>query len=156
MTYVRILVACGVAGVVMWLLVAFFHMALSFAAAWSILAGLVILALQLVLPEDPRSDAPRIEMGPQRRGTDIARMAWSINPRTGAAGALLTGRVRRVLAHRLARVGLDTENPDQRAQIEALVGAGVWDRLVQRGTTQKDIERALDAIARLSPNKEKI
>lgn len=155
MTITRALVAVGVAALVTWILAGFVGVELSFAAAWGILAGIIVLAMHVVLPADPRVDAPHLENARQRRGTDIARMAWSINPRTGKAGALLTGRVRRVLAHRLARRGLDTDNPDQHQQIDALIGAGVWAGLVERGTTTQDIERALDAIARLSPNKEK-
>lgn len=155
MTYRRGLFALATAVSVGLILFWFVGVELSFAVAWGILGGIIVLSSQVILPEEPRTDAPDIEVGPERRSSDIARMAWSINSRTGMAGALITGRVRRVLAHRLQRVGLKTENPHQRAQIDALVGAGIWERLNGRGTTGADIERALEAIARLSPTKEK-
>lgn len=155
MKYGRSLFALVTAVSVALILFWFVGVELSFAAAWGILSGVVALSSQLIMPDEPRADAPAIEVGPERRGTEIARMAWSINTRTGMAGALITARVRRVLAHRLKRLGFDVENPDHRTQIDALVGRGVWDRLVGRDTNRTDIERALEAIARLSPTKEK-
>lgn len=126
-----------------------------FAMAWGVLAGVVVLCFQLVIPDDARTDAVVLPSGPEKRGTAVARMAWSINPRTGAAGDIITRRVRGILRHRLLRRGLDTEDPADRAQIDALIGAGLWDRLTGQGTHRTDIERALDAIDRLSPTKEK-
>ena len=87
-------------------------------------------------------------------------MAWSLNPSTGMAGELITRRVRAILSHRLQRHGLDVTDPAHAGRIDALAGSGVWERLVERGTTRRDLERALDAIDRLSPtspssNKEK-
>lgn len=155
MKYTRLVVAIVIAVGTSIILTAFIGVELAFAVAWGGLAGILVLGTQLVMPEDPRASAPLVEVRPERRGTDIARMAWSINPRTGMAGALLTGRVRRVLAHRLSRIGIDVEDPEQRAQIDAIVGSDVWDRLIGRGTTRTDIERALEVVARLSPTKEK-
>ncbi|MGM7696497.1 hypothetical protein [Microbacterium sp. A84] len=128
---------------------------LAFTIAWAVLAGILTLLSQLVLPDDPRADAPEIPAGPERRGTAIAQMAWSLNPSSGAAGELITRRVRHTLRRRLLRHGLDTENREHRDQIDALVGITVWDRLVAPGTKRQDLERALDSIDRLSPTKEK-
>lgn len=155
MTRKRVLFSVATAVSIVLVLIGFVGVELSFAIAWGVLGGIVALSSQVILPDEPWEDAPDIDARPERRSSDIARMAWSINSRTGMAGALITGRVRRVLAHRLQRVGLDTENPDQRAQIDALIGGDVWARLVGRGTTRADIERALEAIARLSPTTEK-
>lgn len=155
MKYGRILLAVATAVIVALILFSVIGVELSFAVAWGIFGGVVALGSRIILPDDPRAGAPDIEVGPARRGSEIARMAWSINSRTGAAGALITRRARRLLAHRLERIGLDIENPHQRAAIDALIGSGVWDRLAGRDPTRPDIERALEAAARLSPTKEK-
>lgn len=126
----------------------------AFAFGWAVLAGTFVLCAQLIVPDDPRFDAPEIPTGPERRGTAIARMAWSLNPRTGAAGELITRRVRGILRHRLLRHGLDTDDDEHRAAIDALVGSDLWSRLTEPGTDRNDIERALEAIDRLSPTKE--
>jgi len=126
-----------------------------FAVAWGLLAGLVVIASSVVVSADPRDDAPDIPVGPERRGTAISRMAWSLNPRTGQAGELIRRRVRAVLAHRLERHGLDVDDPAHRARIDALIGPRTWDSLIAAGTTADDIVRALDAADRLAPQKEK-
>lgn len=123
----------------------------AFAIAWGVLAGILVLGTQLVMPDDPRVDAPRIEAGPERRGTEISRMAWALNPSTGMAGELITRRVRAILSHRLERHGVDVSDPTHADRIDALTGAGTWQRLVGRGTTRRDLEQALAAIDRLSP-----
>lgn len=125
---------------------------LAFAVAWGVLAGILVLCMQLVMPEEPRADAPEIAPESDRRGTEISRMAWALNASTGMAGELITRRVRAILAHRLQRHGLDVTDPAHADRIDAIAGPGVWARLVGRGTTRKDLERALDAIDRLSPN----
>lgn len=155
MKYGRILFALAIAISVALILFWFVGVELSFAIAWGMLGGIVVLFGQLILPEESQADSPDIDVRPERRGTDIARMAWSINSRTGMAGSLITGRVRRVLAHRLQRVGLDIDDPHQRSDIDTLIGQGLWERLAGRGTTRTDIECALEAITRLSPTKEK-
>jgi len=127
----------------------------AFAFGWAALAGVLVLCAQLGVPDDPRSDAPHVPDSPERRGTAVSRMAWSLNPRTGAAGELITRRVRGILSHRLRRLGLDTDDSQHSATIDEVVGSGLWSRLVEPGTNRNDIERALDAIDRLSPSKEK-
>lgn len=127
----------------------------AFAVAWGLLAGLIVIASTVVVAADPRDDAPDIPVGPERRGTAISRMAWSLNPRTGQAGELIRRRVRAVLAHRLERHGLDIDDPAHRARIDDLIGPRTWDSLTASGTTADDIVRALDAADRLAPPKEK-
>jgi hypothetical protein len=126
-----------------------------FAVAWGVLAGVLWLCAGIVIPEDPQADAPDIPAGPERRGTAIARMAWSLNARTGEAGELISRRVRSILRHRLLRHGLDIDDPAHRAAVDAKIGAGLWDRLTGSDTRRADIEQALTAIDRLSPSKEK-
>lgn len=134
------------------LIATFSGVELPFAIAWGLLAGVFVLCTQVVMPEDPRTDGPEIDIPNDRRSTEVSRMAWSLNPSTGTAGEMIARRVRSILAHRLQRRGLDVTDPAQRAAIDALLGAGVWERLVGHGTTRVDIEKALDAIDRLSPS----
>lgn len=151
MTRPRIIAAIIITVVVALLLLFAVRVETAFAIGWAVLAGVLVLCTKVLIPDDARSDAGEIPAGPERRGTAIARMAWSLNPRTGIAGELITRRVRGILRHRLLRYGLDTGVPEHRARIDALVGRGLWKRLTEPGTTQKDIENGLDAIDRLSP-----
>ena len=155
MTRGRIIAAVVVAAIVTLVLLFGLSVEPAFAFGWAVLAGVLVLCAQIVVPDDPRLDAPDIPAGSERRGTAIARMAWSLNPRTGVAGELITRRVRGILRHRLMRHGLDPDHDEDRAQIDALVGSDLWRSLAERGTHRKDIERALEAIDRLSPSKEK-
>lgn len=150
MTRTRMIVA-AVAGACAVLVFTLIGVELAFAIAWSVLAGILVMCTQLVMPDDPRMDAPRIDAGPERRGTDISRMAWALNPSTGMAGELITRRVRAILSHRLERHGVDVSDPTHAERIDALAGAGTWQRLVGRGTTRRELEQALAAIDRLSP-----
>ncbi|MGO2747473.1 hypothetical protein [Microbacterium sp.] len=155
MTRGRIIAASVVTVVVGLILLLGVRVEATFAVSWAILVGILVLCGQLALPEDLRTDAPEMPMNQEQRGTEIARMAWSLNPRTGEAGVLITRRVRGILHHRLLRRGVDTEDPAHRAQIDALVGGGLWERLNGPGTKREDIERALAAIEILAPSKEK-
>lgn len=155
MTRGRIIAAVVVAAVVAVALLLGLSAEPAFGFGWGALAGVLVLCGGLIVPDDPRTDAPDIPAGPERRGTAISRMAWSLNPRTGAAGELITRRVRGILRHRLLRHGLDPDDDAHHEQIDALVGSGLWNRLTGPGTHRKDIERALEAIDRLAPTKEK-
>jgi len=126
----------------------------AFAVAWAALAGVLWLCAGIGLPADPRADAPDVPAAPERYGTAVARMAWSLNSRTGEAGELITRRVRGILRHRLQREGLDVDDPTHRERIDTLIGPGLWAALSGSHTYRHDIERALDAIDRLSPSKE--
>ncbi|MGM7677422.1 hypothetical protein [Microbacterium sp. A94] len=155
MTRSHIITALAVAAGVTLILVFAIGVQLTFAVGWGILAGILTVCLRVGIPDEPRLDSPTITAGPERRGTAIARMAWSLNPTTGAAGALITRRVRDTLKRCLGRRDLDPDNPDDRAAIAALIDLDIWERLIGSGTTRHDIERALDAIDTLSRTKEK-
>ena len=143
--------AAAVIGTVAWA----FGVEPAFSIGWGLVGGAVALLAQLTLPNDPGADAPHIDTDPDNRATEIARMAWALNPRTGLAGERVVRRVRAILTHRLQRIGLDPEDPADRARCDAVIGRDLWDRLTEGGTTITDVERALDAIDRLSPTKEK-
>lgn len=125
---------------------------LPFAIAWAMLVAVLLLLSGMRVPEVPASDAPEHPSGPRRRGSEISRMAWSFNPRTGAVGEMVTRRVRGVLRRRLARLGLDPDDHSQRSRVDALIRRDVWAGLTSGKTQRADIERALDAIDRLSPS----
>ena len=121
-----------------------------FVIGWSLLICAVGLLGQLAMPLEPGFDAPRGEAGPDRRPTEISRMAWALNTRTGIAGQQITRRVSAILRHRLLRQGIDPDEPRDRARLFALIGPELWDRLTGPAPTIVDIERALDAVDRLN------
>lgn len=86
------------------------------------------------------------------RSSEVSRLAWSINTRTGIAGHVVVRRAQNVLRRRLAQFGLDVDDPSQHATIDALLGAGVRDSLHRREVQAGDIEAALDAMDRLPLN----
>lgn len=120
-----------------------------FAAAWGLLVGIVSIAASVVLPEDPRADAPDTELPERRTGSEVSRLAWAINPRTGEAGQLVLRRVTAVLRRRLLAHGVDVDDPAQRERVTALIGEDVWERLGRPRAGRADIERALEAARRL-------
>lgn len=122
---------------------------LPFAVAWAMVVAALVLLSGLAVPDAPASDAPLHDTDARRRSSEISRMAWSFNPRTGAAGQMVTRRVRAVLRRRLARHGLDADDPVQQTRVDAVIGAGVWSALNSGRTGRVDLERALDAIDRL-------
>lgn len=152
MTLGRIIAAISVAAGTALILLLGLRVEATFAISWAVLAGMLVISAQLLIPEDARVDAPDIPIRKEQRGTDVSRMAWSLNPRTGEAGELVTRRVRGVLRRRLLRRGLEIDEPAHRAQIDALIGEGLWGRLSGPGTKIQDIERALTVIDSLSAN----
>lgn len=121
-----------------------------FVLAWMILALAVVFACRQefieVGPEWPPEAPSR-----SSHGSEVSRMAWAINTRTGVAGHVVVRRVQAVLRRRLALRGLDLDDPAQHARIDALLGEGVRDALHRREVQRTDIEMVLDAIDRI-PN----
>ncbi|WP_341958065.1 hypothetical protein [Microbacterium sp. LWH13-1.2] len=124
-----------------------------FVIGWSLLVGALALLSQLAMPLEPSVDAPHIAIEPDRRPTEISRMAWALNTHTGLAGTQITRRVREALRKRLQRRGADPSDPARRSEVVALIGPDLWARLEGSGTTIVDIERALDAIDALTPER---
>lgn len=154
MSWWRSLLGAGVAAVAA-LVLAAVGVEPVFAIGWGLAGAAVAMLMQLTLPAEPGADAPQVPADLDRRASEISRMAWALNPRTGLAGERITRRVRAVLRHRLERIGLDPERSADRDRCDALLGRDLWGRLTGRATSIADIERALDAIDRLSPIKEK-
>jgi hypothetical protein len=144
-------VAALAAAVVLGLVLVGLGFSAPFVIAWSVILAAVAILLQLVMPLDPNGDAPRIPVEPDRRSTEISRMAWSLNTHTGVAGTQITRRVRESLRHRLLRHGIDPDLPEHASRRDALIGIGLWDRMSGRESQIGDVEGALDAIERLAP-----
>lgn len=122
-----------------------------FVIGWGLLVVVLGLVAQLVVPLEPSADAPHITVEPDRRPTEISRMAWALNTHTGLAGQQVSRRVREILRHRLERRGMNPDDPDHHHAVAALIGPDLWARLTGPQTTIIDVERALDAIDALSP-----
>lgn len=118
-----------------------------FAAAWLLLIVAVGLLSRAGLVDDASWPPARPERRP--RGSEVARLSWNINSRTGEAGFLIVRRVERVLRHRLARLGLDLDDPAQAPAVDELLGAGVRDTFTRAEVTRADLERVMTAIDRL-------
>lgn len=139
-------VAAVVAAVIAALALTGFGFSWPFVIGWSLLVGALSLLAQLAVPLEPSADAPHIPVEPDRRPTEISRMAWALNTHTGLAGPQIARRVRDALRHRLERRGADPADPAKRSLVSALIGPDLWARLEGPGTTIVDVERALDVI----------
>ncbi|WP_157534414.1 hypothetical protein [Microbacterium sp. Leaf320] len=144
-------VTASAAGVIAALVLTGFGFTWPFVIGWSLVVVALALLAQLVVPLEPGVDAPHIPVEPDRRPTEISRMAWALNTHTGLAGTQITRRVRETLRKRLQRRGADPSDPAKRSEIVALIGPDLWARLEGPGTTIVDIERALDVIDALNP-----
>ncbi|MFD4960990.1 hypothetical protein [Microbacterium sp. NPDC058389] len=119
----------------------------AFAAAWLLLIVAVGLLSRAGLVDDESWPPPRPERRP--RGSEVSRLAWNINSRTGAAGFVVARRVERVLRRRLARLGMDLDDPDQGPAVDALLGDGVREVFARPVVQRADLERVMTAIDRL-------
>ncbi|QMU98425.1 hypothetical protein FVO59_15485 [Microbacterium esteraromaticum] len=120
-----------------------------FAWAWGILAAGVALLLGIRMPEDPRLDAPGRPADQRYVGSEVSRLAWAIDARNDTVNEAVTRRVRATLRRRLSRLGIDVDDVSQAADVDRLLGAGLWRRLTGRRTTIRDIRDGLDAAERL-------
>lgn len=121
-----------------------------FAWGWGLLVAALALILRIRIPDDPRADAPGRPAEQSYVGSDVSRLAWSIDSRTGTVTETVTRRVRATLTRRLARIGVDVEAEDQRQQVDQHLGDGLWDRLNGRPVTVADIRDGLAAAERLA------
>jgi hypothetical protein len=142
------LVALGVL-----LLLAQLGVPFAFALSWLIiLLTIAVATRQGFLDETGAWPPPERER--EVRSSQVSRLAWSINIRTGVAGHVVVRRVQNVLRRRLAHLGLDVDDPLQHATIDAMLGAGLRESLHRREVQRADIERVLDAMDRLSHERE--
>jgi len=118
-----------------------------FAAAWLLLIVAVGLLGRAGLVDDGSWPPARPER--RARGSEVSRLAWNINSRTGVAGFVVARRVERVLRRRLARLGVDLDDPAQSSAVDALLGEGVRETFARPEVTRTDLERVMTAIDRL-------
>ncbi len=81
-----------------------------FAASWL----LIVLTIALVSRQvffDEASLWPPEQRRRAERGSEVSRLAWSINSRTGVAGHVVVRRVQNVLRRRLAHRGSTSTTP---------------------------------------------
>lgn len=119
-----------------------------FVVAWM----LVLLTIGIIGRQafvDEGAEWPPQKPSRTTRGSEVSRMAWAINTRTGVAGHLVVRRVQSVLRRRLAHRGLDLDDPEQHDRIDAMLGEGVREALHRREVRRTDIELVLDAIDRI-------
>ena len=120
-----------------------------FVLAWMIVILVVVLAGRQAF-FDEGTEWPPEKPHRAATGSEVSRMAWAINSRTGVAGHVVVRRVQNVLRRRLVHHGLDLDDSADHARIDALLGEGVRDALHRREVQRTDIERVLDAIDRIS------
>ncbi|MFB8190905.1 hypothetical protein ACFC14_16430 [Microbacterium sp. NPDC055988] len=150
MTGRLILVGIGVvvAAVVLVLLVVI-GAPVMFAVSWLLLVLTTALVSRQVFFEEGSIWPPERRRRAER-GSEVSRLAWSINSRTGLAGHVVVRRVQNVLRRRLALRGLDLDDPSHYAMIDALLGRGVRDALHKREVHAADLEQVLDAVERIA------
>lgn len=120
-----------------------------FAIGWGIVVIAAFGVARPVLAETiPAWPPQRVPL--RSRGSEVSRLGWSFNSRTGLAGRRLVHRVRALVTARLARHGLDFDDPSQHHEIDALLGVGVREALLKEELGIGELERALDAAERLS------
>ncbi|MFB7252269.1 hypothetical protein [Microbacterium sp. NPDC056234] len=121
-----------------------------FALSGGALAAAVALLAVLRGAEAVVEDGPQADEDLTIRGTEISRLAWAFNPRTGVAGEIVSRRVRALLRRRIARQGIDVDDPSQAGRLDEILGTGLWQRINGRQVQNIDIRRALDAADRLA------
>lgn len=143
-------VAAGIALIGFTIALIFFGLEPMFALSGGVLASALVLLTALRGAEAVVEDGPQDEPEPPTRGSEISRLAWAFNPRTGVAGEIVSRRVRTLLRRRLARHGIDVDDPAHSDRLDGVVGAGLWQRLSGRQVQNIDIRRAMDAADRLA------
>ncbi|MDF2561514.1 MAG: hypothetical protein K0R99_2960 [Microbacterium sp.] len=120
-----------------------------FAVAWLLIVLTIALVSRQVFFDESAFWPPERRRSAER-GSEVSRLAWSINSRTGVAGHVVVRRVQDVLRRRLAHRGLDLDDPAQHAAVDALLGPGVRDALHKREVHAADLEKVLDAVERIA------
>ncbi len=137
-------------GVVVGLALTVLGMQTEFAWAWAVLGAAIMVAVPMLMPEDPRADAPSTTAASDYVGSDVSRLAWAINIRTDTVNEAVTRRVRATLRRRLLRHGIDVDDEQQADAVDRLLGAGLWVRLTGRRTTVAELRDAIAAAERLA------
>lgn len=121
-----------------------------YAWGWAVLGAAIMVAVRMVMPEDPRADAPGHAEAADYVGSDVSRLAWAISLRTDTVNEAVTRRVRATLRRRLLRHGVDVDDEHQADAVDRLLGDGLWSRLTSRRTKVGDLRDAIAAAERLT------
>lgn len=128
--------------------VAMLGVELGFAAAWGILAAAVtFVAMAFSGFEQPRWPPAR-KPDEVTRGSDVARLAWGFDLRTGTAGFAVRRRLRVLAERRLADHGL-TLGEDDLPAVRRLLGDAAAHALTAQRVTRDDVSATLDALEAL-------
>lgn len=101
--------------------------------------------------------AYRLRPGP-RPGvrSDVAQLSWALRDRDGQVSEPGEKRVRLFARRRLARHGLDLDDPAHRERIEALIGESAYALLMRSGGPRPPltaVEHCLDALDAIAPGR---
>lgn len=121
----------------------------TFPVAWGIAAGAVTMVVMgFASFEHPRWPPPR---KPEEtiRGSEVARLAWSFDVRSGVAGFAVKRRIRALAERRLAEHGL-TLDPEDLQAVRSLLGDAGTRALTAATVRRDDINATLDALDALS------
>ncbi|MCD2497277.1 hypothetical protein [Microbacterium nymphoidis] len=130
---------------------AFFGVELMFALAWGAAVSVVVGALRMFQPGDLPAWPPQPPEDDRVGVSDVARLAWTISPASGAPGRSAVLRVTDVLRRRLRVHGLELDDPHDAAPIDALLGAGVRAGLLSPHPSVAALEAAVSAAEKLAP-----
>ncbi|WP_217184286.1 hypothetical protein [Streptomyces sp. AC495_CC817] len=126
-----------------------------FGLSWALVVVIAVLLARQSFVEEETSWPPE-ERARQPRGSDVSRLAWSINVRSGVVGHVLIRRMERIIRRRLSIRGLDLDDPADHARIDALLGPDARRIFERREVQRSEIERVLDTLDTLpSPVEEK-
>lgn len=113
-------------------------------------AGVLVLTRFDVRP-DPGFDRKRHDRRHGARG-EVQELAWAMVARDGRASERMLRRVRELSRSRLARHGLDIDEPADAPAIEELVGTRAFRTLTRSGSPHpkmSEITQAVDALDRI-------
>lgn len=133
-----------VIGVPVALLLSFLGVPLPFGIAWILaFAAALLIAQQSFLDESGPWPPPPPEQF--QRGSDVSRLAWAVDARTGVVGISLRRRVTALADRRLREHGLTAQDADADA-VDTILGPGSRAVLVAAEMRRPDLERLLRAL----------
>ncbi|MCE4024487.1 hypothetical protein LXM50_00715 [Microbacterium sp. Au-Mic1] len=133
-----------VVGVPVVLLLGFLGVPLPFGIAWILaFAAALLIAQQSFLDESGPWPPPPPEQF--QRGSDVSRLAWAVDARTGVVGMALRRRVSALADRRLGEYGLSAHAADA-DEVDAILGPGAHAALVAAEMRRPDLERLLRAL----------
>ncbi len=142
--WIVLIVLWIVLGVPVALLLDFLGVPLPFGIAWILVfAAALLIAQQSFLDESGPWPPPAPEQF--ARGSDVSRLAWAIDARTGVVGMPLRRRVSVLADRRLREHGLSLEQADA-AAVDAILGPGAHAALIVTEMRSADLERVLRAL----------